>query len=151
LTGADPKETAVVSKSSGKPKGSNKDFSKVDSCLVVFNAVWSDKCYYMYSMWVKMSNRFSTQKFKFLDVDVSALDKLARIYKVNTRSTSGLLPTLILFEDGKEVERFPFIDEKGREAVSVEYRERELIKFFDLDKRYLATRDLGLEKKKGAT
>lgn len=61
------------------------------------------------------------------------------------------LPCLILFEDGREVSRFPMQDEKGRDAVSVNYKEKELIKYFDLDKRWLATRDVGVQKKKAAT
>lgn len=31
------------------------------------------------------------------------------------------------------------------------YKEKDLMRYFDLDKRFLATRDIGLEKKKGTT
>lgn len=57
---------------------------------------------------------------------------------------AGHLPTLILLEDGIEYLRFPLNDLKtGKTAYVNEYNEKELIKYFDLDKRFLATRDIG--------
>ena len=35
--------------------------------------------------------------------------------------------------------------------MALHYKEKELMRYFDLDKRFLATRDIGLEKKKAAT
>jgi hypothetical protein len=85
-------------------------------------------------------------------VNVAELDNVARNYKISTSGIAGHLPALILFEDGVEYLRFPLIDLKtGKTAYVNEYNEKELIKYFDLDKRFLATRDLGLQKKKGTT
>jgi hypothetical protein len=59
---------------------------------------------------------------------------------------------LILFEDGEEALRFPTLEEKtGKSGYALQYNEKELIKYFDLDKRFMATRDIGLEKKKAVT
>jgi hypothetical protein len=64
---------------------------------------------------------------------------------------------LILFEDGKEISRFPLAadDKNAKNYGNVSnYKEKELIKYFDLDKRYLATRaedSAVTEKKKAAT
>lgn len=89
---------------------------------------------------------------KFGEINVAELDNIARNYKVSTSGVAGHLPTLILFEDGVEYLRFPLLDLKtGKSAYVNEYNEKELIKYFDLDKRFLATRDIGLVKKKGAT
>lgn len=89
---------------------------------------------------------------RFGEVDIAELDNVARNYKVSMSGISGRLPTLILFEDGVEYLRFPLIDLKtGQSAYVREYSEKELVKYFDLDKRFLATRDAGLTKKKGAT
>ena len=50
------------------------------------------------------------------------------------------LPTLILMEDNKEFLRFPPIDyEKATMSKVITYKEKELIKYFDLDRRFLAT------------
>lgn len=43
-------------------------------------------------------------------------------------------------EDNKEFLRFPPVDfEKGTLGRVISYKEKELIKYFDLDKRFLAT------------
>ncbi len=82
-------------------------------------------------------------------------ETLARKYKVNISGLAGQLPTLILFEDSAECLRFPPIDTKtGKYGTVIDYKEKELVRFFDLDKRYLATRDIGANvgtKKKAAT
>ena len=53
---------------------------------------------------------------------------------------AGQLPALILFEDGIEYLRFPLIDLRtGKSSYATEYNEKELIKYFYLDKRFLAT------------
>ena len=55
-------------------------------------------------------------------------------------------------EDGVEYLRFPIKQsEQGKMSVSHNYYGKELMRYFDLDKRYLATRDIGVEKKKGTT
>ena len=64
-----------------------------------------------------------------------------------------------MFEDGKEVLRFPLAKEDEKPAsgffgtdTTPQYYEKELVKYFDLDKRYLATNSVAAgEKKKAAT
>ena len=59
------------------------------------------------------------------------------------------MPTLLLLEDNVEYLRFPPVDvTTGKAGRVVNYKERDLIKFFDLEQRYLATKDTGVEKKK---
>ena len=124
----------------------------MQSTLVVFNASWNDTCYHTFSMWAKWAAKYSTSQLKFGEINVTECENVARNYKVSTSGMAGHLPTLILFEDGVEYLRFPLNDLKtGKTAYVNEYNETELIKYFDLDKRFLATRDIGLEKKKGAT
>jgi hypothetical protein len=54
---------------------------------------------------------------------------------------SNQIPTLILLEDGLEYLRFPPVDpQTGKTANVVSYKPKELIKYFDLDNRFLATR-----------
>jgi len=66
-------------------------------------------------------------------------------------AVSGHLPCIILFEDGKEKLRFPPLETTGQQGRVIDYKDKELVKYFDLDQRYLATRDIGVEKKKGKT
>jgi hypothetical protein len=44
---------------------------------------------------------------------------LAKRYSINTSGVSRQLPTLILFEDGVEKERFPPYDEKTKRYMKV--------------------------------
>lgn len=128
ISGADPSASTATIVKERRAKSANKDFSKVNTTLAVFNAVWSDNSYFTQTMWVKIANKYTTQRVNFIDLDVGVFSSLARKYNVNTRSTAGQLPTLILFEDGREIERYPFKEEKtGREPVQVDYRERELV------------------------
>ncbi len=51
------------------------------------------------------------------------------------------MPSLILLEDGIEYLRFPPVDPKtGQPGKVVSYKPKEIIKYFDLDNRFLATR-----------
>lgn len=76
---------------------------------------------------------------QFVEIDTSKFDKLARFFKVNYKD-GNQMPTLILLEDNVEYLRFPPVDyEKGTLGKVITFKEKELIKYFDLDKRYLAT------------
>jgi len=158
-------EKVITQNNNMKPvaKKPQKDYSKIQHTLVIFNAPWSDSCYFTFPMWAKLAIRFTTFRLNFIEVDVNRFEGLAKLYKVNT-SAFGQLPALILFEDGREVLRFPLAsdDKKAKEYSPgniSNYKDKDLIKYFDLDKRYLATRDISnplvnggaIEKKKAAT
>jgi hypothetical protein len=134
---------------------------------VIFTAGWNDNCYFTQSLWDKFAKRFTTGKLKFIEVDILKFDSLARLYRIATTGFEKGLPALILFEDGKQIIRFP-LAKKDEPATSSswfgigtttagtpQYLEKELIKYFDLDKRYLATSSgesgCVTEKKKAAT
>lgn len=84
--------------------------------LVIFNAAWNDNCYFTYPLWAKLANRYTTDKLKFLDLDVLQFDGLTRLNKVSTSGFSGSLPALIMFEDGKETLRFPLASDKEKSS-----------------------------------
>lgn len=45
-----------------KAKSNNKDFSKVQSTLVLFTEPECDNCYYTQSIWIKYANKYTTPK-----------------------------------------------------------------------------------------
>lgn len=51
---------------------------------------------------------------KFGKVDIGRYPDAAVKYHISDASTSKQLPTLILFKEGKEVERRPYADHKGK-------------------------------------
>mmetsp|Transcript_35602 Transcript_35602/g.54437 ORF Transcript_35602/g.54437 Transcript_35602/m.54437 type:complete len:80 (-) Transcript_35602:11-250(-) len=76
---------------------------------------------------------------KFVEIDTQRLPELTKMFKVNAKD-GNQLPTLVMMEDNKEVLRFPPVDyEKGTLGKVLNFKEKELIKYFDLDKRFLAT------------
>jgi thiol-disulfide isomerase/thioredoxin len=120
---------------------SKKNLSEVTSALVIFQTSWCDNCTFTYPLWADFSNKFTTSKMKFAEIDVSKNEKLAKEHKVNMSGVAGQLPALILFQDGEELLRFPPLDvATGTYGKVNKYKAKELIKYFDLDKRYVATR-----------
>lgn len=58
--------------------------------------------------------RYALGNFKFGKVDVGRYPDAAAKYNINDSSKSQQLPTLILFKEGKEVERRPYADRQGK-------------------------------------
>lgn len=111
-----------------------KDFTQVQSTMLLFTANWADQCYYTYPLWVKWANRFTTNKVKFIECDAGRFEKLCVEFKISTSNVANQLPSLILLEDNVECLRFPPIDvTTGKAGRVVNYIERELVKFFDLE------------------
>ncbi|CAF1395385.1 unnamed protein product [Adineta ricciae] len=83
--------------------------------FVCFYAPWSPPCQNFASVFVDLSTRFGDLKnFKFVKFDVSRYQAEAEKFKIDTSTFSKQLPTVVLFQDGKEVKRRPQIDVKGR-------------------------------------
>ena len=66
--------------------------------------------------------RYNCSGLNFGKVDVGRYTDVSTRYKVSTSPLTRQLPTLILFQGGKEVIRRPQIDKKGR-AVSWTFSE----------------------------
>ena len=54
------------------------------------------------------------ENLKFGKVDIGRYPDAAVKYHISDASTSKQLPTLILFKEGKEIERRPYTDHKGK-------------------------------------
>ena len=115
-------------------KKTKKDLTSVQSTVLVFTANWADQCYYTYPLWIKFANRFTTNKVKFIECDASKFEKLCHEFRISTSNAANQLPTLILMEDNVEYLRFPPIDiTTGKAGRVVNYKERELVKYFELE------------------
>lgn len=90
-------------------------------------------------LWAEFSLKYSTKTLKFVEVNVVKNKKIAEEFSINTSGVSRQLPTLIMFEDGVEVCRFPEINDEGKIGKVLKYDKRELAKFFDLENRYFET------------
>ncbi|XP_012524802.1 thioredoxin-related transmembrane protein 2 homolog [Monomorium pharaonis] len=75
--------------------------------LVAFYTAWNPACVTFAPIFSELSAEYALEKFKFGKVDVGRYPDAAAKYRVSDASTSKQLPTLILFENGKEVMRRP--------------------------------------------
>ncbi|EDL27295.1 thioredoxin domain containing 14, isoform CRA_b [Mus musculus] len=125
--------------------------------IVEFFANWSNDCQSFAPIYADLSLKYNCSGLNFGKVDVGRytdvstryVDAWAKDlsedswsdvsdvyrYKVSTSPLTRQLPTLILFQGGKEVIRRPQIDKKGR-AVSWTFSEENVIREFNLNELY---------------
>jgi len=126
---------------SRNPSQAVSNYSNTNMWIVEFFADWAETCVYTKPIWIEFSNKYSTKNLRFAEVNLSTLPEMAKTYNINTSAISRQLPTLILFEDGKEVIRFPPYDDASQRYMRVQkYSKKDIAKYFDLEERYLATR-----------
>lgn len=81
--------------------------------VVEFFASWSSPCTHFTSVFADLSLQYSDDYLKFGKLDIGRYPQIAKRFNIETSVTSKQLPTLILFVNGKEVLRKPFIDNKS--------------------------------------
>jgi len=100
--------------------------------LVEFYANWSPLCNQVAPVFASISNKYALPNFQFAKLDIGRYPKEAERYNINTNPTSKQLPTLILFQNGKEIKRRPVIDLNKRVFPFV-FREENIILEMDLN------------------
>jgi len=108
------------------------DRDKRITWLVEFYANWSPLCHQVAPVFAAVSNKYALPNFQFAKMDVGRYAKEAERYNINTSPTSKQLPTIVLFQNGKEVKRRPVIDQNKRVFPFV-FREENIILEFDLN------------------
>uniref|UniRef100_A0A6I8NNI1 Thioredoxin-related transmembrane protein 2 n=1 Tax=Ornithorhynchus anatinus TaxID=9258 RepID=A0A6I8NNI1_ORNAN len=103
--------------------------------IVEFFANWSNECQSFAPIYADLSLKYNSTGLNFGKVDVGRYPDVSTRYKVSTSPLTKQLPTLILFQGGKEVLRRPQIDKKGR-AVSWTFSEENVIREFNLNELY---------------
>ncbi|KAL3856177.1 hypothetical protein ACJMK2_010960 [Sinanodonta woodiana] len=103
--------------------------------LIAFYAAWSPACVALAPSFAEISAEYQLDNLKFGKLDVSKFSKVGEKFNVNAGSLSKQLPTLILFQNGKEKERRPFISAKGT-VVRFKFTKESIIQEFDLNNLY---------------
>uniref|UniRef100_G1K152 Thioredoxin-related transmembrane protein 2 n=3 Tax=Bos TaxID=9903 RepID=G1K152_BOVIN len=109
--------------------------------IVEFFANWSSDCQSFAPIYADLSLKYNCTGLNFGKVDVGRYTDVSTRYKVSTSPLTKQLPTLILFQGGKEVMRRPQIDKKGR-AVSWTFSEENVIREFNLNELYQRAKKL---------
>ncbi|KAH7618020.1 putative Thioredoxin-related transmembrane protein 2 [Nannochloris sp. 'desiccata'] len=102
------------------------------SWLVEFFAPWAPQCLYLEPVIAELSLQYSSPTLRFGKIDVSRWPALAKRYKISIRGEDGnQLPTLIMFENGKERGRIPHVYNDGKVAAG-KFRKNDIVTAFAL-------------------
>lgn len=82
--------------------------------MICFYTVWNPSCVHFASIFSQISSEYYLENLKFGKIDVGRFQETAKKYYINDGSLSRQLPTVILFKQGKEVDRRPAYDSKGK-------------------------------------
>lgn len=99
--------------------------------LVAFGAVWNPACVNFAPIFAQISNKYDLDNLKFGKIDVGRYPEAGKKYHVNESSLSKQLPTLILFQDCKEVLRRPTVDSKSK-LIKFIFTMENVVTAFDL-------------------
>ncbi|KAM8713767.1 hypothetical protein ACLKA7_014005 [Drosophila subpalustris] len=82
--------------------------------LICFYTVWNPSCVNFAPIFAELSAEYNTELLKFGKIDIGRFPDVAAKYRISDSSFSRQLPTVILFQQGKEVDRRPCVDAKGK-------------------------------------
>jgi len=102
--------------------------------IVTFYAAWSPACLNFSHIFSKISSDYSLPNLKFGKVDVGRYSDIAKEFHINTSSLSRQLPTVIIFQDGKELGRVPSIS--NGKIQKFFFKEEDVVAAFDLNNLY---------------
>ncbi|GMS89442.1 hypothetical protein PENTCL1PPCAC_11617, partial [Pristionchus entomophagus] len=94
--------------------------------VIEFYASWSPECRHIAPVFAKLSEKLSLPNMKFGKLDLGRWPNEANKFYVNAAATSRQLPTICVFQDGKEVVRRPVV--KNQRAVPFVFSEENCIR-----------------------
>ncbi|XP_061691505.1 thioredoxin-related transmembrane protein 2-A isoform X2 [Syngnathoides biaculeatus] len=109
--------------------------------IVEFYANWSSDCQSFAPVYADLSLKYNCAGLRFGKVDIGRYGEVSQRYNVSMSPLSKQLPSLVLFQGGKEIMRRPAVDSKGR-AVSWTFNEENIIREFDLNERFHKSKKL---------
>jgi thiol-disulfide isomerase/thioredoxin len=105
--------------------------------LIEFYAAWSPHCSHFAPAFSEMSAKYSLDNLKFGKIDITRYPDVAQKFQVDTSSWSRQLPTLILFQNGKETRRRPVIDSKGQVLAKFIFNTENVIRDFEFNELHM--------------
>nr|ADD38247.1 Thioredoxin-related transmembrane protein 2 homolog [Lepeophtheirus salmonis] len=102
--------------------------------LVTFYTAWSPSSINFAPVFSKVSHAYSLPNLKFGKIDCGRYPDTAAQYHINTSALTRQLPTVIMFQEGKEVGRVPaIISGKIQKFI---FKEEDIVQVFDLNNLY---------------
>ncbi|XP_056130837.1 thioredoxin-related transmembrane protein 2-A [Lampris incognitus] len=109
--------------------------------IVEFYANWSSECQSFAPVFADLSLKYNCASLRFGKVDVGRYEEVSQRYRVSTSPLAKQLPSLVLFQGGREIMRRPMVDSKGR-AVSWTFNEENIIREFNLNELFQKSKKL---------
>lgn len=116
--------------------------------IVEFYASWAPQCVYLEPVIADLSMKYSGTTLRWGKMDVGRWPMMAKEYNISVQGASSQLPTLILFNKGKEVGRIPHVFPDGRVAGG-KFRKNDIIVAFDLENEQAGVKDKKAHSKQG--
>ncbi|KAI8499545.1 Thioredoxin [Branchiostoma belcheri] len=99
--------------------------------LMEYYTAWSPDCRSLAPVFADLSNRYNNKNLQFGKLDLGRYPAMGNKYRIDTGGMSKELPTLVLYENGREKMRRPGHDVKGK-VVKYSFSENDIVRDFDL-------------------
>lgn len=106
--------------------------------IVAFYAAWSPASINFAPVFSKISSAYNLPNLKFGKIDVGRYPDVGEEHHINTSALTRQLPSVIMFQDGKETGRVPAII--GGKVQKFLFKEEDIINTFDLNNLYAECR-----------
>jgi len=103
-----------------------------ESWIVLFYAHWAYDCNQFMVLFSQLSLHFGSKHLKFGKINAAHAAHVSMKYNISLKVTTKQLPTLILFQHGKEVARTPEINREGKVTKMILSGEN-IINLFDVN------------------
>ncbi|CAJ0581541.1 unnamed protein product, partial [Mesorhabditis spiculigera] len=123
--------------------------NKKNTWIIMFYTTWSPDCRHVNPIFAELSQRFELANLKFGKLDIGRWAAEGERFRVNAHPTSRQLPTICVFEDGKEIRRRPLVNDKHR-AIPFVFNVDNCVLEFDLINLYNKCKDTSKGKQPAA-
>jgi len=118
-----------------------------ETWIIEFFAPWSPPCNRFASTFANLSLKYDHPLLKFGKLDVNKYEKIGQKHRVDVSVSSKNLPTIIVFENGKEISRQPTVNPDGSIKVH-QFKEENLIRDLDLNDLYARAKQRATDRNK---
>lgn len=116
--------------------------------LVEFYTPWSPPCSRFSATFAELSLAYNNEFLKFGKLNAGAYEVIAKKYEIDSSVSSKNLPTIVLFENGKESMRRPTLSDSGGRIKTYAMEKDNIIIDFDLNEKYKLSKMKTKSKKK---
>uniref|UniRef100_UPI00358FD752 thioredoxin-related transmembrane protein 2-like n=2 Tax=Myxine glutinosa TaxID=7769 RepID=UPI00358FD752 len=110
--------------------------------LVEFFANWAPECQSFAPVFANISLQYNCPGLHFGKIDVGRYAEMAQRFAISTSPLRPHLPALVLFRDGREIQRRPQVDKRGK-VCPWTLSEENIIREFDLNEIYAESKQKG--------